>query len=352
MTLADSRERFARTLAAIRQHQQGHHGWGVLHRTLGELLASRYPALDRLLNAVWTARPHISDAHLITLIGAAVRQVVLNDQNMAGLFGSQVSPATRLGLLRELVGRREEDLTEALCGHSNSFTGARRFLVPQLIIGGFAMANQLSEVRFLDIGTGLGILPRQLNNRIVYDRFSRNLDWSPRAPGYRKIPLASRYGIDAPPLPDLDWVRTCHGPSPYYEERFEELVWSLRETEGMKEKVTLRELDMLDIPELARFIAEKEFNVITCSFVLFQYDMRIQDMVKNCILTNMASPGLFLVMNPSHGLLRQGCRVEGHLSGDPAVLHLADVSDAHFIGTVTRGADLRTVIGEEGDGGD
>ena len=56
-------------------------------------------------------------------------------------------------------------MTDAVLGHSNSFTGARRFLLPQVLIAHFARRRGLREVRFLDLGTGLGVLPRQLNHR-------------------------------------------------------------------------------------------------------------------------------------------------------------------------------------------
>ncbi len=344
----DRHASLAHTLSAIQRHEQGHHGWLVLHRALGDLLATGHPAFLRLLDQVWTARPNISDAHLVTLISVAVRQVALQDPTGARLFGTEADPPARLRTLRRLIDDHEAELTEEICVRSNSFTGARRFLVPQLIIGGFAAAYGIEEVRFLDLGTGAGILPRQLNNRTIFDRFHRDLTWHPWTPPYREIPLTARFGVDAPPLPTLEWVRACHGPSPYYEERFAELEWCFDQTADVAGEVVIRELDILDLPGLSAFMREYNFNVVTCNFVLFQYDGSVQDTIERCVMENLASPGLFLIMNPSHSLLRKGCVVEGRLTGNPRRLHLADVSDAHLLGHATIGADLHLVMGDEG----
>src|SRR5690606_39569263 len=77
-------------------------------------------------------------------------------------------------------------------------------------------------------------------------------------------------------------------------------------------------------------------------------DGPVQEMIERCVMENIASPGLFLLMNPSHSLLRKGCIVEGRITGNPRRLHLADLSDAHMLGHATIGADLHVVIGDEG----
>ncbi|QYC41681.1 hypothetical protein Nocox_20360 [Nonomuraea coxensis DSM 45129] len=341
----ERRTAFDRTLAAIVQHQQGHHGWSHFHRLVRELLAGGHPEFSRVLETVWSARPHISDAHLITLTSAAVRQIALREKRDTSLFDGGVDDATRLRLLRDLVERHGEELAREMCGRSNSFTGARRFLVPQLIIGGFAAEHGLDEVRFLDLGTGVGILPRQLNNKAVYDRFGTDLAWEPYTPEYRTIPLALRVGADAPPLPSMEWLRSCYGPSEYYEERLEELLWSFDMTAEEGRAVVTAELDILDLPRLAHFLRTNRFNVITCNFVLFQYDVSVQKAIEACVMDNIASPGLFLTMNPSHGLLRPGCQVRGRLAGEPKELRLVAAGDAHLIGTATIEADFPVVMG-------
>lgn len=348
MSHEDRRAAFGRTLDEIQRHEQGHHGWVVLHRALGDLLETGHRAFSRLLDAAWTARPNISDAHLVTLLSVTIRQIALRDPAGAHLFDEETDPAARLHALQRLIDTYEADLTEEICVRSNSFTGARRFLVPQLIIGGFAAAHGIDEVRLLDLGTGAGILPRQLNNTVVFDRFHRDLNWRPWTPPYRHIPLTARVGVDAPPLPTLEWVRVCHGPSAYYEERFAELEWSFEQTAGVADQVVIKALDILDLPQLSKFIRDYNFNVVTCNFVLFQYDGPVQEMIERCVMENIASPGLFLLMNPSHSLLRKGCIVEGRITGNPRRLHLADLSDAHMLGHATIGADLHVVIGDEG----
>ncbi|MFI6388899.1 hypothetical protein [Nonomuraea sp. NPDC050540] len=341
----ERRTQFGLTLTAIQRHRQGHHGWSALHRAFGRLLSAGDPAFCRLLDTAWAARPGISDAHLITLLSAAVRGVCLRDGGTEAWSG--------LEELRDLVERNEAALARDICGRSNSFTGARRFLAPQLIIGGHAAQHGLDEVRLLDLGTGVGILPRQLNNRTVYDRFAKDLSWEPWTPAYWTIPLTARCGVDAYPLPTLEWVYACHGPSSYYKDRFEELMWSFEQTADVAEDVVIRELDILDLPRLAAFIREHTFNVITCNFVLFQYGRQFQKAVEDCVMSSIAEPGLFLTMNPSQALLSPGCRIRGRLAGGRTELRLADASDAHLLGTITVGPDLTTIIGEgrENSGG-
>jgi hypothetical protein len=67
---ADRMNSLSQTLAAMRGHEQGHHGWSGLYDALHMMLGYSEPALGRILDAVWNDRPHISDAHLVTLISA------------------------------------------------------------------------------------------------------------------------------------------------------------------------------------------------------------------------------------------------------------------------------------------
>ncbi|PJN22572.1 hypothetical protein [Kitasatospora sp. CB02891] len=347
----DRHASFSRTLAAMQGHQQGHHGWNAFHRALLDLTASSDPALDRILAAVRHKRPSMSDSHLITLLGIAVRQLASTHPDVASVFEPGALPAERSRSLGAALDRHETEAVDLLTSHSNSFTGARRFLVPQLLIGGFARHFGVDEVRLLDVGTGLGALPRQLNNREVFDRFAADLTWLPERPPYLDIPLAVRHGIDAAPLPTTDWVGSCHGPSAYYEDRWSELVWSLERAAATAGQVRLSALDVLDRAQLAGFLRTHRFNVITCNFVLYQYEREVRERLIAELVGQLAAPGLFLSMEPSHDLVRQGSRVTGYLAGDPRPLHLADAEDAHFIGRVTAGADLAAIIGPGTGGG-
>ncbi|HEX6682741.1 MAG TPA: hypothetical protein VF062_08100 [Candidatus Limnocylindrales bacterium] len=324
---------FARALSAIQEHQQGHHGWSILHAAIHHLHAAGHTHLHDILDACWMRRPHISDSHLITLVSIALREIVLKRPVGAIIFRPEYTTAERTAELATLLAEHRGELVDSICHHSNSFTGARRFIVPQLVIGAFASAHRLTDVRFLDLGTGLGILPRQLNQHKVFHRFAADLRWNGLRVGYREIPLSLRHGVDADPLPSLDWVRTCFGPSAYYEERFEELVWSLEQTAQLSDEITISALNILELDRLHDYIRLHRFNAITCSFVLYQYDEEIRHSIVATVVKALEQPGVLVSMEPSHdGLVRQGCRVEAYLAGGGQPVHLADVSDAHFIG--------------------
>jgi hypothetical protein len=347
LTVPERKDSLVRALRAMAQHEQGNHGWAAFHESLAALASSSREA-DPVLAEVWHARPRISDPHLITLLGIALRTLASGNAERSEVFRSASPLAERVGALVVMFRENGAELTDLLTGHSNSFTGARRFLLPQVLIGAFAKAHRIPEVRLLDIGTSIGLLPRQLNNEEVFRRFAPDLRWKPVKPEYRRIPLGARLGVDAPPLPDLDWVRGCHGPSDYYEQRFEEVVWSLDRTSDVDGDVVIEALDVLDQRCLADFVRSHRVNVAVCSFVLYQYAEPVRQQIISTVVANLDRPGLLLSMEPSHELRRMGCVVRGYRSGSAEAVHLADVSDAHFIGEVTLRAGYFELAGMNG----
>ncbi|MBM9504502.1 hypothetical protein [Actinacidiphila acididurans] len=331
----DHADSLLETLTDMQRHEQGNHGWSVVHEALALLMRSGDPALDALLAAVRASRPGISDSHLITLLGIALRGLADRDPEAAGLFRPEPAAAGRAAALASILGRDGAQIAAVVTEHSNSFTAARRFLVPQVLLGAYAAHHGIAEVRLADLGTSIGLLPRQLNNRAVFERFAPDLRWSPEAPPYRPIPLTARYGVDAPPLPDLDWVRHCHGPSAYYGDRFSEVLWTLEQTTPDPPGLRLEALDLLDADALTGYLRERRINVATCNFVLYQYDPATRERIVAAVLRGLAAPGLLLSMEPGHELRRQGARVTAYLDGDTTGRPVADVSDAHCIGTVT-----------------
>ena len=335
-------------VADMCNHQQGSHGWFAFHECLGEVAASREAAgLDRLLASLWRSRPYISDAHTITLLGIAVRHHLLGHNGPGDVFDPRLPLSRRTSALTDLLERRGDVIARHMESYSNSYTGARRFLLPQLVIGAFADRFAVPGVRLLDLGTSIGLLPRQLNNEAVFRRFAPDLRWHPAAPPYRSIPLEFVCGVDRPPLPTLDWVRTCHGPSDYYEQRFEEVLWSLEQSERAGRDVQLLPLDLLDSPGLAAFLTDHRVNVVTCNFVLYQYGEDVRRELVRTVTGALDAPGLLLLMDPSHALARQGCAVHAYQDGSTEALHIADVSDAHFMGDVTVHPDMGVVAGPE-----
>jgi len=344
--LSTRKQALLASLAEMRRHEQGSHGWSLFHESLSEVAESAAGGgLDRVLSAMWRQRPDISDAHAITLLGIAVRQLALQDGGPADVFRAELSASRRAPALARALSERAPDVLRLMENHSNSYTGARRFLVPQLVIGAFAAARDVREVRLLDLGTSVGLLPRQLNNTVIYDRFAADLRWHPAPPPFRTIPLGHVGGVDRPPLPTLAWVRACHGPSDYYERRFEEVRWSLEQAAGTE--VELRPLDLLDLTAVEEFLRARRINVVTCNFVLYQYaeDVRLQ--VVEAVTRALGSPGVLLSMEPSHALTRMGCVVRAYRDGDTRPLHVADVSDGHFMGTVTVRDGMAELLGQE-----
>ncbi|MGW0748177.1 DUF2332 family protein [Streptomyces sp. NPDC002587] len=340
----------------MQRHEQGNHGWSVVHESMAVLAGSgSAPTVDRLLESVRRTRPRMSTSHLITLIGIALRTVAAQAPRAEALFSPELSAAERATLLSETLEEHHERITAVLTGRSNSFTGARRFLVPQLLLGSYAAHHAVDAIRLLDMGTGIGLLLRQLNNRVVFDRFAPDLEWSPRQPPYRTIPLVERHGIDAPPLPTLEWIRACHGPSAYYDERFSEVLWSLEQTSSADTAAdaspVISALDILDLPALDGYLRTHRINVVTCNFVFYQYDEATRGEVIATIKEALAPPGLLLSMEPRDGLRRMGARVEAHLTGgigSTGPLHVADVSDAHVLGRATAGPGFTELTGLAG----
>ncbi|MEE1938976.1 hypothetical protein V1L54_06030 [Streptomyces sp. TRM 70361] len=342
------KETLLRALTDMQRHQQGNHGWSVVHESLGRLAGRASAAsLDTVLAAAWRVRPAISDAHLITLLGIALRTVAAHDAEAARVFRPELAAGDRVRVLERTLERHRDEITGIVTEHSNSFTGARRFLVPQLVIGAWAEHRRVEAVRLADLGTGIGLLPRQLNNRTVFDRFAPDLAWFPYTPPFRPVPLTARTGVDVPPLPTLEWVRGCHGPSRYYTERFAEVVWSLEQTAAEAAELELLPLDILDPAALTEFLRTHRITVATCNFVLYQYDEATRERVIAAITAGLGRPGLLLSMEPGHELRRMGACVRGYRAGSTTALHIADVSDAHFLGRVTLGPGFAELTGAD-----
>jgi hypothetical protein len=330
----------------MRDHPQGHHGWGVFYHTLHRLLQCEHATAVRLVSQCRRARPEMSNSHLATLLALTVRSITSRERHGARMFDGHISTPERMDLLHETLTVHESEISGVLLSRCNSFTGARRFLIPQLLIGHFAMRHRMRQVRLLDLGTGLGLLPRQLNHQGLYERFAPDLVWSSPDLGYVDIPLACRHGVDMPPLPDLNWVRDCHGPSAYYEARFRELLVSLEQVQAAGTVVRIEPMDILASRQLVAYLRQTRYNAVTCNFVLYQYGAETRLRVVDTVVRNLAAPGLFVSMEPAASLASAGCRVEVYPHGSTRPLHVADVSDGHFIGTVTPGPDYAAFLAD------
>ncbi len=216
----------------------------------------------------------------------------------------------------------------------NSFTAARRFLLPQVILSAYFSARPEHPAIFADLGTGLGILPRQLDSPQQYESFARDLIWPNGTPAFRQISLAARLGVDRGPLPDLTWVRACYGPSRYYERLYGELLGVLDAPEVAAADARFEELDILDLDALAEFIGRHHVNAANLSYVLYELDRRKRAAVIDLIVAHLRPPGVLIVSEPHNELHGQGTVVELYHNGDPKPQTICFVSDGHFKGYV------------------
>jgi hypothetical protein len=220
-------EAFRKAASGLAEHPQDH-GWRDLYRVFSYGLDRSAPNLTATVLAHHTARPASSETHLLTLLGIALKEIAPEP------FDSIVSGSNanvRLASLEETLYQYGAGISEIIRSRQNSFTSARRFLVPQVILSAFFARQDGQEARFADFGTGLGVLPRQLNSAEQYGEFAADLVWPNGVPAFRRIPLAARFGVDRGPMPDLNWVHACYGRSQYYTHLYSELLHTRASTE-------------------------------------------------------------------------------------------------------------------------
>ena len=331
------------TLRGLLDHPQDH-GWRAFFDAVYLLLQNGCAPLRRILNECATERPSLTPAHSAMLLGAALKSIVDPVRKGPEIFDASVPRHRRAGLLEEMMQQHEPVLTGILLLRQHSFTGVRRFLVPQVLFARYFSRHGNGPVNFLDIGTGLGVLPRQLNHRDVFERFSPDLIWPFGIPSFAAIPLERRFGIDKAPLPDLEWVRHCCGPSPYYDHLFSELMWVLDVTRQPSNQVVTLELDILDLEQLGSFMRAHRIGAVNCSCVLYQYDKRVRDSVLSTICDNLISPGLLVSMEPQPDLAAPGCHIQLISSYQPRSFQFATVTDTHFIGQLRPAEDYQRFI--------
>lgn len=308
------------------------HGWRELYRLFAYGLTERpAPQLTRAVDAARAHRPGSSDEHLVTLLGIAVRSVA--GATIEQLAGAGPAPA-RLARLEELLARHRPGVDQLVAQRQNSFTGARRFLLPQVLLAAY-FAGRGRRAHVADLGTGLGLLPRQLNSPTLFRRFARELVWPERQPAYRSIPIGSRYGVDRGPLPDLAWVRTCYGPSHYYDAQFRELVEALSAPEVRAARVEYAELDITSVGPLRRFLTDHRVNAVNLSYTLYQLAPATRARVLDVLADSLAEPGVVIVTEPRQELAGPGCTVTVRNHAHPVPLPVCSVSDGHFRGRVS-----------------
>jgi hypothetical protein len=339
VTSVSDRSHEVSTLAAVRnaadqlgQHPQDH-GWRGIYQLIGHGLANSAPLLRQLVLEHQDIRDS-SATHLITLLGISLKIVAID---LLDKVRSTTKVESCLDALESALAEHGEQIGIILRSRRNSFTGARRFLVPQVLLGAYFAHDEF--VDFADLGTGLGVLPRQLNARRLYDTFKAGLRWADGTPSFRPIPLRSRFGVDHGPLPQIDWVRACYGTSSYYDGLYRELLDTVNDPDVRASDVRYAELDLVDSDALRAFIRRHHVNAVNLSYALYELAPASRAEVVDTLLDALSPPGVVIVTEPHAELTRPGCTVtfhDQHSAGPKSVLR---VSDGHFTGRVEPLAD-------------
>jgi hypothetical protein len=313
------------------------HGWRNLYRLFAEGLKSRAPGITAIVLDHFSAHPQTSCPHFVSLLGIAVKAIT---QDGFPVLAVDLPDDHRLAVLERLLIDNRNRIREILSTRRNSFTGARRFLVPQVLLGAYFAGGRYT-VRFADLGTGLGIMPRQLNSRVLYRRFSVDLKWPEGFPEFRRIPLATRFGVDRGPMPDLNWVTACYGSSSYYRTLHHELLYSLTVPEVRSAPVSYREVDLTDTATLSEFVSRNQINAVNLCYALYELNPGYRTQVIHTLVECLEEPKVIIVTEPSRDLAEPGCTVTLYEKGSTRPLRVCQVSDGHFKGSVTPLDDYR-----------
>jgi hypothetical protein len=325
------------TLVAFRNAANGlaahpqDHGWRDLYRVFSHGLDRLAPNLTATVLAHHSARPTSSETHLLTLLGIALKEVA------PGAFESIVSGRSadfRLDTLEETLDSHRAGISEIIRSRQNSFTSARRFLIPQVVLSAYFARQDGQEARFADFGTGLGILPCQLNSPEQYGEFAADLVWPNGVPAFRQIPLAARLGVDRGPMPDLNWVRSCYGKSEYYAHLYNELLCTMASPEVNTAEVGYEEIDLLDFRSVATFIHKHKINVANLTYVLYELERSKRSAIVKMLMSELYPPGILLVSEPQKELHSQGAVVEFFHAGESIPQTLCYVTDGHYKGYI------------------
>lgn len=310
-------------------HHPQDHGWRNLYALFLYGLDQTAIHLTNVLLESYRARP-VSATHLLTLLGISLKQEA--DEQFP-YIASDAPLNLRLSVLEQIIQQRLSAITPLLLSRQNSFTCARRFLVSRVILS--AYFSQYNEtIRFADLGTGLGILPRQLNSRSQYELYADDLTWPEGIPEFTCLPIESAHGVDRGPMPDVEWVRACYGVSEYYRTLYNELETSIHDPQVQDARVLYHEFDLLDRTALVTFLQDYRINAINLSYVLYELEEIKRRQVLDILVRELPRPGIIIVTEPQDELHREGCVVEVFSKGDREPATLCFVSDGHFMGYV------------------
>jgi hypothetical protein len=323
-------EEFRIAARGLGQHPQDH-GWRDLYRLFSHGLDRSAPNLAATVMSHYRARPTLSATHLLTLLGIAIKTVAPED--FESIYVA-TDTASRLDILEGILKQYLREISAIIESRQNSFTSARRFLVPQVLLGAYFSREDVQEVRFADFGTGLGILPRQLNAFGQYDAFAADLVWPSGVPSFQTIPFSERLGVDRGPMPDLNWVHACYGDSDYYTHLYGELLATLSAPEVKAAAVSYKEIDLLNFTSVAEFIHKHKINVANLTYVLYELEQHKRSAIVEMLTRELYPPGVLLISEPHKELHTQGAVVELFHAGDSTPQTLCFITDGHYKGHV------------------
>jgi hypothetical protein len=314
----------------LAEHPQDH-GWRTIYRVFDHALRHSAPHLGALLSDCYSIR-RTSATHLLTLLGIALK---LELPSAFALLNEDTSYDYRVAQLEALLPQYGKRLRRILLTRQNSFTCARRFLVTQVLLGArFGQGEYEGGVRFADLGTGLGILPRQLNAPRLYNRFGPDLIWPGGLAAFKSFTLNSAFAMDRGPFPDIDWVHACYGDSSYYSRLYDELLVTLADPDVANSSVQFGDIDLLDADAVAAFLEQNQVNVVNMTYVLYEFPAHQRRGVLQTILSHLQPPGFVILAEPTGELHRPGCVVELYEGNNERPLTLCLISDGHFTGHV------------------
>lgn len=320
---------------SMSQHPQDH-GWREIYHQIARTLGSAAEAESLMIpvNNIPDVQS-LAPAYVVGLVAISLQQLWQN-------HGQGKSPVHRRLPGVEIVNVVTDHRIELGCilaRHRNSFTSVRRFLVPQLLLARHFARSSPAPVSLLDIGTGIGVLPRQLDSPGCFERFAPDLSWPEGAPEFSEIGIGARFGMELSPIPELGWVHDCYGPSEYYDLLFQEMRETLAMPEVQATSLTFVNQDARDLTALSQFIAAERISAVTAVYSLYQYPSHVRQAIASTIHRCLPPGGIFIDIEPHPALDRPGCVVEAWIQGVSDKLTVCVVSDGHFRGFVAAAKD-------------
>ncbi|MEW8048833.1 MAG: hypothetical protein AB2809_00530 [Candidatus Thiodiazotropha sp.] len=336
-----NRSEWGRDLNSLLLRRAGK-SWSSFFGGLLSLYKDKNEAVLALLEACESNKHHSTTFHSLTVIGMGCKYLVdsLGFDEYQAIFDDASDPKPEL--LNSFLKENLERVTELVINGNNSFTSARRFILPQILFSRFFSQKSVS-VNFADLGTGGGALPKELNNKVLYDKYNKDLIWPGKATyPFMPLNLEKAYGIEK--NFNAAWVRSCFANSNYYDQLYSDFQDANNSSHD--HEVNYVELDALESTALSDFLTQNRINAITCNFMLYQYKNTYKKKIIDAVLSNLSAPYIFLIVDPFEDYAVPGCSVGMYVSEHMEYLNFARISDSHYKGDITPDSDYYLFAGK------